>query len=54
MKIIIQLSIATSKNPSLVNAICIYPFCYTHVITSRKILIKINVDTDEGNSRNEM
>ena len=35
-----QLSIATSKNPSVVNTICISSFRYTHVITSRKFRLK--------------
>ena len=29
-------------------------FRYTHVIISKKISIKINVATEEGNSRNEI
>ena len=37
-----------------VNIICISPFLYTHVITSKNFLIKINVVTDEGNSRNKI
>ena len=32
-----QLCMATSKNPSVVNAICISSFHYTHVITYRKL-----------------
>ena len=32
-----KLSIATSKNPWVMNTICINSFCYTHVITSTKI-----------------
>ena len=32
-----QLSITTSKNPSVVNTICIISFRYTHVITYRKL-----------------
>ena len=35
-----QLSIATSKNPSVVNTICISSFRYTYAITSRKIRLK--------------
>ena len=35
-----QLSIATSKNPSVMNTICINSFCYTHVITSTKLRLK--------------
>ena len=36
------------------NIICISSFRYTHVITSKNFLIKINVVTDEGNSRNKI
>ena len=32
-----QLSIATSKNPSKANTICISSFRYTHIITYRKL-----------------
>ena len=35
-----QLSIATSKNPSVMNTICINSFRYTHVITSTKFRLK--------------
>ena len=35
-----QLSIATSKNPSVVNTICIRSFHYSHVITSAKFQLK--------------
>ena len=42
------------NNPSVVNTICIRSFRYTHVVTSRKFQIKINVATDDGNSRNEI
>ena len=31
----------------------IYIYLHTNVIASRKISIKVNVATDEGNSRNE-
>ena len=35
-----QLSIATSKNLSVMNTICINSFRYTHVITSTKLRLK--------------
>ena len=35
-----QFSIATSKNPSVMNTTCINSFRYTHVITSTKFRIK--------------
>ena len=35
-----QLSTATSKNPSVVNTICISSFRSTHVITCRKLRLK--------------
>ena len=35
-----QLSIATSKNLSVLNTICISSFCYTHTITYRKLRLK--------------
>ena len=35
-----QLSMATSKNPSVVNTICISSLCYTHVITSVRFRLK--------------
>ena len=43
-----QLSIATSKNPSVVNTICIDSFHY-NVITCARLRLKTNVATDEGN-----
>ena len=48
-----QLSLATSKNSPVVNTICIRSFHYTHVITSTKFQLKINMVTDKGNSQNE-
>ena len=48
-----QLSIATSKNRSVVNTICISSIRYTHVITCAIFYLKANVVTDEGNGRNE-
>ena len=45
---------ATSTNPSVVNTICAKSFRYTNTITSGKLQIKINVVTDEDNSRNKL
>ena len=47
-----QLSIATSKNRSVVNTICISSFRYTHVITCSRFRLKAKAPTDEGNGRN--
>ena len=35
-----KLSVAISKNPSVVNIICVRTFCYTNVITSTKFRLK--------------
>ena len=53
--IFIVIFIATSKNPSAMNTMCIMSsFHYTHMITCGKISIKINVVADKGNCQNEI
>ena len=47
-----QLSIAASKNPSVMNTICINSFRY-NVTTCARLRLKANVVTDEGKDRNE-
>ena len=43
-----QFSVATSKNPSMVNTICVNSFCHQRDYLCR-ISLKANVATDEGN-----
>ena len=47
-----QLSIATSKNPSVMNTIDINSVRY-NVITCARLRLNANVATDEGKDRNE-
>ena len=47
-----QLSIAASKNPSVVNTTCIIPLCSCDYLCN--FSIKRNVVTDAGSGRNEI